>query len=121
MCRNESITIESRVVVSNCGDARRTRLARRAIVDAARSLFLVRGYGATTIKAISAVSDVPPAAAGPGAPGGHPRRPPLAAPDPATFGELTPAERAALADLERSGREESGYSEQQATRPQTLD
>jgi epoxide hydrolase len=46
--------------------------------------------------------------------------PPLAAPDPATFGDLTPAERAALADLERSGREESGYSEQQATRPQTL-
>jgi pimeloyl-ACP methyl ester carboxylesterase len=46
--------------------------------------------------------------------------PPLAAPDPATFGELTPAEQAALADLERSGREESGYSAQQATRPQTL-
>ena len=46
--------------------------------------------------------------------------PPLAAPDPATVGDLTPAERAALADLERSGREESGYSEQQATRPQTL-
>jgi pimeloyl-ACP methyl ester carboxylesterase len=46
--------------------------------------------------------------------------PPLAAPDPATLDELTPAERAALADLERSGREESGYSEQQATRPQTL-
>jgi pimeloyl-ACP methyl ester carboxylesterase len=46
--------------------------------------------------------------------------PPLAAPDPATFGELTPAERAALADLERSGREESGYSQQHATRPQTL-
>jgi pimeloyl-ACP methyl ester carboxylesterase len=46
--------------------------------------------------------------------------PPLAAPDPATFDDLTPAERDALADLERSGREESGYSEQQATRPQTL-
>ena len=46
--------------------------------------------------------------------------PPLAAPDPATVADLTPAERAALADLERSGREESGYSEQQATRPQTL-
>jgi epoxide hydrolase len=46
--------------------------------------------------------------------------PPLVAPDPATFGELTAAERAALADLERSGREESGYSEQQATRPQTV-
>jgi epoxide hydrolase len=46
--------------------------------------------------------------------------PPLAAPDPATLDDLTPAEEAALADLERSGREESGYSEQQATRPQTL-
>ena len=46
--------------------------------------------------------------------------PPLAAPDPATFDELTPSERAALSDLERSDREESGYSEQQATRPQTL-
>jgi AcrR family transcriptional regulator len=39
----------------------RTRLARRAVVDAARSLFLERGYGATTIDAISALSDVPPA------------------------------------------------------------
>jgi pimeloyl-ACP methyl ester carboxylesterase len=46
--------------------------------------------------------------------------PPLAAPDPATFDDLTSAERAALADLERSGREESGYSELQATRPQTV-
>jgi AcrR family transcriptional regulator len=39
----------------------RTRLARRAVVDAARTLFLERGYGATTIEAISALSDVPPA------------------------------------------------------------
>lgn len=39
----------------------RSRLARAAIVDAARSLFLERGYGATTIEAISARSDVPPA------------------------------------------------------------
>jgi AcrR family transcriptional regulator len=39
----------------------RTRLARAAVVDAARTLFLERGYGATTIEAISAVSDVPPA------------------------------------------------------------
>jgi pimeloyl-ACP methyl ester carboxylesterase len=46
--------------------------------------------------------------------------PPLAAPDPATFDDLTEAERAALDDLERAGREGSGYSEQQATRPQTL-
>jgi AcrR family transcriptional regulator len=39
----------------------RTRLARGAVVDAARTLFLERGYGATTIEAISALSDVPPA------------------------------------------------------------
>jgi AcrR family transcriptional regulator len=39
----------------------RTRLARAAVVEAARTLFLERGYGATTIEAISAVSDVPPA------------------------------------------------------------
>jgi AcrR family transcriptional regulator len=39
----------------------RTRLARRAVIDAAGSLFLGRGYGATTIDAISARSDVPPA------------------------------------------------------------
>src|SRR5215472_3137425 len=39
----------------------RTRLARRAVVDAARTLFLERGYVATTIEAISERSDVPPA------------------------------------------------------------
>ena len=39
----------------------RTRLARRAVVDAARALFLDRGYQATTIDAISEHSDVPPA------------------------------------------------------------
>jgi len=39
----------------------RTRLARRAVIDAARTLFLERGYGATIIDAISARSDVPPA------------------------------------------------------------
>ena len=37
----------------------RTRLARRAVVDAARMLFLERGYVATTIEAISEHSDVP--------------------------------------------------------------
>ena len=37
----------------------RTRLARRAVVDAARTLFLKRGYVATTIEAISEHSDVP--------------------------------------------------------------
>ncbi len=39
----------------------RTRLARAAVVDAARTLFLERGYGATTIEAISELSDVPAA------------------------------------------------------------
>jgi AcrR family transcriptional regulator len=39
----------------------RTRLARRAVVDAARTLFLDRGYVATTIEAISEHSDVPSA------------------------------------------------------------
>jgi TetR/AcrR family transcriptional regulator, regulator of autoinduction and epiphytic fitness len=39
----------------------RTRLARRAVVEAARTLFLERGYAATTIDAISEDSDVPSA------------------------------------------------------------
>jgi TetR/AcrR family transcriptional regulator, regulator of autoinduction and epiphytic fitness len=39
----------------------RTRLARRAVVEAARALFLERGYPATTIEAISDRSDVPSA------------------------------------------------------------
>jgi len=37
----------------------RTRLARRAVVDAARALFLERGYAGTTIDAISDRADVP--------------------------------------------------------------
>jgi AcrR family transcriptional regulator len=41
------------------GSQARTRLARRAVVDAARDLFLERGYVATTIDAISDRSDVP--------------------------------------------------------------
>jgi len=36
-------------------------LARTAVVDAARALFIERGYAATTIEAISERSDVPPA------------------------------------------------------------
>jgi AcrR family transcriptional regulator len=43
------------------GGQARTRLARRAVVGAARVLFLERGYEATTIEAISEESDVPPA------------------------------------------------------------
>ena len=39
----------------------RTRLARAAVVQAARVLFFERGYPATTIEAISKESDVPPA------------------------------------------------------------
>ena len=39
----------------------RTRLARAASSTAARELFLERGYGATTIEAISERADVPPA------------------------------------------------------------
>jgi pimeloyl-ACP methyl ester carboxylesterase len=46
--------------------------------------------------------------------------PPLVAPDPAPFDELTPDEQAALDDLEQRRRDGSGYSEQQATRPQTV-
>ncbi|HZR15605.1 MAG TPA: helix-turn-helix domain-containing protein [Acidimicrobiia bacterium] len=47
-------------VENNRGQAR-TRLARRAVVDAARTLFLERGYAATTVEAISERSDVPAA------------------------------------------------------------
>ena len=43
------------------GSQARTRLARRAVVDAVRALFLDRGYQATTIDAISERSDVPAA------------------------------------------------------------
>jgi AcrR family transcriptional regulator len=39
----------------------RTRLARRAVVEGARTLFLEGGYAATTIEAISEHSDVPSA------------------------------------------------------------
>ena len=46
--------------------------------------------------------------------------PPLVAPDPATFGDLTPAEQSALHDLETAGRDGDGYSWQQSTKPQTI-
>ncbi|QFZ24311.1 epoxide hydrolase [Saccharothrix syringae] len=46
--------------------------------------------------------------------------PPIAAPDPATFDDLTPAEEAALADLRRAQVDGSGYAEQMTTRPQTV-
>src|SRR5579864_5509009 len=39
----------------------RTRRTRAAVVEAARTLFLERGYAATTIEAISDLSDTPQA------------------------------------------------------------
>ena len=47
---------------SNSGRGQaRTRLARRAVIEAARTLFLERGYATTTIETISEHSDVPSA------------------------------------------------------------
>jgi pimeloyl-ACP methyl ester carboxylesterase len=46
--------------------------------------------------------------------------PPLAAPDPATFDDLTDTERTALTDLESGGSSGDGYSLEQSTRPQTI-
>ena len=46
--------------------------------------------------------------------------PPLAPPDPSTFDDLTPGERAALQRLEHDAEWESGYSKEQSTRPQTI-
>ncbi len=43
------------------GPQARTRLARAAVVEAARSLFVERGFAATTVEAISERSDVPAA------------------------------------------------------------
>jgi AcrR family transcriptional regulator len=47
--------------VKTGGGQARTRLARRAVIGAARSLFSSRGYAATTIDAISEAADVPAA------------------------------------------------------------
>ncbi len=46
--------------------------------------------------------------------------PPIAAPDPGTFDDLTDAERATLDALRNAQDQESGYSAQQSTRPQTV-
>jgi epoxide hydrolase len=46
--------------------------------------------------------------------------PPLAPPDPATFDDLTEREQAALAALEHARANDSGYSTEHATRPQTI-
>jgi pimeloyl-ACP methyl ester carboxylesterase len=46
--------------------------------------------------------------------------PPIAAPDPATFDDLTEAESAALADLRLAQESGDGYSLEQSTTPQTI-
>jgi pimeloyl-ACP methyl ester carboxylesterase len=46
--------------------------------------------------------------------------PPLAPPDPATLDDLTERERAALAALDHARAQDSGYSKEHATRPQTI-
>jgi epoxide hydrolase len=46
--------------------------------------------------------------------------PPLAAPDPATFADLTPAEQASLDALRHADTSEDGYSAEQSTKPQTI-
>lgn len=50
---------DNRDAAAQRGEQARTRFARRAVVDAARSLFVERGYAATTIEAISEHADVP--------------------------------------------------------------
>jgi len=54
-------TVKGNPSDKGAGGQARTRLARRAVIDAARALFLERGYQATTIEAISDRSDVPAA------------------------------------------------------------
>ncbi|MDX6257630.1 MAG: hypothetical protein QOJ11_3964 [Frankiales bacterium] len=46
--------------------------------------------------------------------------PPIAAPDPATFDDLTETERATLVALKHAQEWESGYSAEQSTKPQTI-
>ena len=46
--------------------------------------------------------------------------PPLAAPDPATFADLTPAEQASLEPCGTPAGGEDGYSAEQSTKPQTI-
>lgn len=53
--------VKGRSSTDGKGGQARTRLARAAVVQAARTLFLGRGYAATTIEAISELADVPPA------------------------------------------------------------
>jgi AcrR family transcriptional regulator len=53
--------MEGRRSTGGQGGQARTRLARAAVVEAARALFADRGYAATTIEALSDLADVPPA------------------------------------------------------------
>ncbi|MBN6034753.1 epoxide hydrolase family protein [Amycolatopsis sp. 195334CR] len=46
--------------------------------------------------------------------------PPLAAPDPATFDDLTEAERQSIEALKHAAEWEDGYSAEQSTKPQTI-
>lgn len=50
-----------RGALDGTGGQARTRLARAAVVRAARTLFLDHGYAGTKVEAISDLSDVPPA------------------------------------------------------------
>jgi pimeloyl-ACP methyl ester carboxylesterase len=45
---------------------------------------------------------------------------PIAPPDPATMGDLTEAEKSAIAGMQHYEQWDSGYSKQQSTRPQTV-
>ncbi len=51
--------VKSRRPYEGAARQARTRRTRAAVVEAARSLFLERGYAATTIEAISKLSDTP--------------------------------------------------------------
>ncbi|TVT16310.1 epoxide hydrolase [Amycolatopsis acidiphila] len=46
--------------------------------------------------------------------------PPIAAPDPATFDDLTPQEQETLAELRHAEDWESGYAAEQSSKPQTI-
>jgi AcrR family transcriptional regulator len=58
---SQLVAVRVNVTLANkgAGSQARTRLARRAVVEAARALFLDRGYQGTTIDAISDYADVP--------------------------------------------------------------
>ena len=53
--------VKTRSPQERAGPQARTRRTRAAVVDAARILFLERGYAATTMEAISDQSDTPQA------------------------------------------------------------